>query len=247
MGISSRTKVTIEKLLRQSVDRSVTPEEAEAFRAKAFDLMAREGLTESDLAGADEGAEIGRLEIDMQVTYGHAYGAAFARVATALHCSYTYGKFAHRAVVFGRRRHLDRLEFLWPLLHGMATTQMISMRGVSAASTRRKRISFLYALMDSVAERLDAIDYSLAAEEARASGKAGHPGAPGTALDFASDRTLADSARDEWLVANGYVLSSSRGSSAVLDPDAVAEGRRAGGRVDIGNSRLDGGPRQLSA
>lgn len=245
MALGTRTKEKIEKLLRQSADRSVTPAEAEAFRNKAFELMAREGLAESDVDPGAAESDIGRIEIPMRFTYGRDFGAAFGRVAEALHCSYSFGRERAGAVVFGRRRHLERLEFLWPLLHALSTTEMAAMRGPNAASTRRKRLSFLHAFMSSVADRLGEIDYAVAGERAR--GEAEGAEEPcGAELDFASDRRKADSARDLWLAENGYALVGRR-SRALLDRDAVSAGIRAGRVVDIGNARVEGGPRRLSA
>lgn len=245
MAMKSSTKDKIRKLLAQSTDRSVTPAEAEAFRAKVFELMAHEGLEESDIGEADTGSEVGMFVVDMRMTYGHEYGSAFGRVASALHCSYTYGKFDRRAVIFGRRKHLDRLEFLWPLLTQMCTTHMLAMRGYDSASTRRKRMSFLYAFMTSVAGRLHETEYSAAAERERE--RAAGSAASSTSLAFTSERDAADVARDKWLVDNGYILAGRRRSRALLDRGASAQGAQAGSIVDIGNSRLDGGPRQLSA
>ena len=245
MALKSSTKDKIRKLLAQSADRSVGDAEAELFRAKAFELMAREGLAETDIGEADTGSEVGMIRVDMRMTYGHEYGTAFGRVAAALHCSYTYGKFDRVAVIFGWRTHLDRLEFLWPLLVQICTTHMLAMRGYDSAATRRKRMSFLHAFMTSVAGRLQETEYSVAAEHERE--RAGQGAGPSTELDFASDREAADAARDQWLVDNGYILAGPRRSRARLDHGASAAGMRAGNVVDIGNSRLDGGPRQLSA
>lgn len=245
MAMKSSTKDKIRKLLAQSADRSVGPAEAELFRAKAFELMAREGLEECDIGEADTGSEVGMFVVEMRMAYGHEYGSSFGRVASALHCSYTYGKFDRRAVIFGRRKHLDRLEFLWPLLTQMCTTHMLAMRGYDSASTRRKRMSFLYSFMTSVASRLHETEYSVAAERERE--RAAGEGTASTSLAFTTDRDAADAARDKWLVDNGYILADRRRSRALVDRSASAAGARAGSIVDIGNSRLDGGPRQLSA
>lgn len=245
MAMKSSTKDKIRKLLAQSADRSVGPAEAELFRAKAFELMAREGLDEADIGDADTGSEVGMFRVDMRMTYGHEYGSAFSRVASALHCSYSYAKFDRTAVIFGRRKHLDRLEFLWPLLVQICTTHMLAMRGFDSASTRRKRMSFLYAFMTSVAKRLYETEYTVAAERERDRATEGTEAS--TELTFTSDRDAADEARDQWLVDNGFILAGRRRSRALLDRGASAAGARAGSVVDIGNSRLGGGPRQLSA
>ena len=244
MAMKSSTKDKIRKLLAQSADRSVGDAEAELFRAKAFELMAREGLEEADIGEEDTGSEVGMFRVDMRMTYGHEYGTAFSRVAAALHCSYTYGKFDRVAVIFGRRKHLDRLEFLWPRLVQICTTHMLAMRGYDSASTRRKRMSFLYAFMTSVATRLNETEYSVAAERERERAAGDRTS---TALAFTSDRDAADVARDQWLLDNGYILAARRRSRARLDHGASAAGMRAGSVVDIGNPRLVGGPRQLSA
>ncbi|ANI92889.1 DUF2786 domain-containing protein [Dietzia timorensis] len=244
MALKSSTKDKIRKLLAQSADRSVGDAESELFRAKAFELMAREGLAEADIGEGDTGSEVGVLRVDMNMKYGHEYGTAFGRIAAALHCSYTYGKFDRTAVIFGRRTHLDRLEFLWPLLVQICTTHMIATRGYDSASTRRKRMSFLYAFMTSVAKRLNETEYSVAAERERERAAGDRAS---TELAFTSDRDAADAARDQWLIDNGYVLAGRRRSRARLDRGASDAGMRAGSVVDIGNARLDGGPKQISA
>ncbi|MEI2714004.1 MAG: DUF2786 domain-containing protein [Nocardioides sp.] len=62
----------IRKLLAQAEDPACTPAEAEAFTAKAADLMARYGIDEALLAQSDPGRDpMGDRVVDLLAPYGY--------------------------------------------------------------------------------------------------------------------------------------------------------------------------------
>lgn len=219
----------IRKLLAQSGDGAVTSAEAEAFRAKAFELMAREGLTEAELSEQDPED----TAIDLHIPYSPTFARGLRSVAAALHCECIYDTSGKRALLFGLPRHLERLLFLWPLLYQVCAAHSVRMRGYDAGHTRRKRASFVASFFLSVADRLSEIEYSTAQEHNRAAG-----GASGQELDLIGDAQRAKEAADEWLGAHGYHVRTTT-PRVRHDAEGLAAGRRAGAVVDIGQARFD--------
>lgn len=222
-------KDRIRKLLAQSGDGAVTAAEAEAFRAKAFELMAREGLTEAELSAQDPED----TSIDLQIPYSSTFARGLGSVARALHCECVYDGFGKRAMLFGLPRHLDRLLFLWPLLYQVCAAHSVRMRGYDAGHTRRKRASFVTSFFQSVADRLSEIEYTTVQEHNRSAGDTS-----GQELDLLTDEQRAKDALEEWLEANGYAVRSTSARQR-LDAEGLAAGRLAGQVVDIGQARFD--------
>jgi len=78
----------IRKLLAQAEDRAATPAEAEAFNAKAAELMARYGVDAALLAASDPGREVvGDLTVELLAPYAYEKGSLGAAVARGLRCS----------------------------------------------------------------------------------------------------------------------------------------------------------------
>ena len=78
----------IRKLLAQAEDRAATTAEAEAFNAKATELMARYGVDAALLAASDPGREVvGDLTVELLAPYAYEKGSLGAAVARGLRCS----------------------------------------------------------------------------------------------------------------------------------------------------------------
>lgn len=237
--MKSSVRDTIRKLLAQSSDSAVTPQEAEAFRAKAFDLMAREGLSESDVH--DQPADQWAVELNMP--YSPVFNRGLTMIARALHCECIYDKSARRAMVFGLPRHLERLRFLWPLLCHAVTTQSVRHHGYDAAHTRVKRSTFVTSFFGSVAERLAAIEAQVVSERNAASAAGQGTGAT---IDLVADTAKAKTAMQDWLDDNGLATRQARSRTRV-DPEAYRAGQQAGRVVDLDQRRFGTGRRELSA
>lgn len=231
MALKSSTKDKIRKLLAQSLDDAATDAEAQAFRAKAFELMAREGLSESDI-GDNGGDNSGWIEIDVNVPYGKQYANYFSAVVSALHCKSLRDAQQNRVYVFGRRKHLDRIEFLWPTLHTIATGHMLALRGYDATSTRRKRTSFLLGFMVSVSDRLAEADFNYVREHNQ------QAKSTGAEIDLMADVDAAQNLVTKWLEDNGLTSRTAK-SRATYSAADVEAGKNAGNNADLGGSRLD--------
>ena len=78
----------IRKLLAQAEDPAATEAEAEAFNAKAAELMARHGIDAALLAAGDPGREVvGDLVVDLLAPYAYEKACLGTAVARGLRCS----------------------------------------------------------------------------------------------------------------------------------------------------------------
>jgi hypothetical protein len=234
----------VRKLLAQAEDPAVTEAEAEAFNAKAAELIAKYGIEQAVLAHAGAARdEIDQREVLLRNPYRRDKGQLLACVADPLRCRTVHypaqrGTTSGRAVVFGHRSDLERVEILFTSLLLQATRQLVQARpgwshgGQSIAAYRR---SWLAGFTAAVHRRLTA------AEQQAAEVGPGGPGAggPGTAL------VLADrSARVERAFAEAFPgLRSARRRE--LSGSGLGAGYRAGSRADLGATRLAGLRRAL--
>lgn len=115
----------VAKLLRQAEDVAGTPEEA-VFQAKAFELISKYGIDMAQVQATKEGLDSAELpdaiRVDIFVTgkYVAQQALLLHGIANALHCKTVYSTIAgdnsQRVTVFGVKRHIDRVQFLWDIL-----------------------------------------------------------------------------------------------------------------------------------
>ena len=88
----------IRKLLAQAEDPAATAAEAEAFNAKAAELMARHGVDAALLAAGDPGREVvGDLTVELLAPYAYEKASLGTAVARGLRCSAVLRKSRSRA------------------------------------------------------------------------------------------------------------------------------------------------------
>lgn len=111
----------VAKLLRQAEDVVGTPEEA-VFQAKAFELMAKYGIEQSDIEAAKRGLDVTEIpdaikwEASIDGKYASQQVLLLNNLARALHCKAAWSSHSKTLYVFGVPRHMERLQFLWGIL-----------------------------------------------------------------------------------------------------------------------------------
>lgn len=113
----------VAKLLRQAEDVVGTPEEG-VFQAKAFELMAKYGISEAAVSAAKEGLDASDLRdaikwtVNIDGAYANAQMLLLHNMAIALHCKTVYLKDPRglRMFVYGVPSHIERVKLLWNIL-----------------------------------------------------------------------------------------------------------------------------------
>lgn len=124
MSNLDKLKDKVAKLLGQAEDVAGTPEEG-VFQAKAFELMAKYGISEAAVDAAKQGLDVSSLRdaISWKVTIDGKYAQAqmllLHNLAHALHGTTVYSK--NRAgelvmTVYAVPAHLERVQVLWSIL-----------------------------------------------------------------------------------------------------------------------------------
>jgi Protein of unknown function (DUF2786) len=233
-------KLHVVRRLLAKADAAATPEEADAYTAKAMELMARHGIDAAVAAAAAPGRdEPGLLQVTVQDPYSPGKARLLAWTAEALRCRAVLhqlpgGRVTAVSIVgFGSDR--ERVELLYTSLLLQATGQLTRLRppwrGESVAAYRR---SWLHGFAVTVGQRLRA------AEEAavRERDEGAPPGGTSVAL------VLADrSQRVERAYAEEFpqVHSARR---TTLSGTGFGEGVAAGALADLGGPAVDAGGRQ---
>nr|WP_160298022.1 DUF2786 domain-containing protein [Corynebacterium xerosis] len=166
----------VRKLLNQAADREGTPE-GDAFRDKAFALIAQYGLDPAKLGDpADAGAEMTVVELDLSGSYQRQQIGLLNALGQALHCEviywggggHGYGRSAARGTVIGAARHVERVQLLFSVLCPHMLAGAADLRAGNSAVTARWRRSFMVGFATVVGDRLAAQERSAAGEATRA-------------------------------------------------------------------------------
>ncbi|WJY67338.1 DUF2786 domain-containing protein [Corynebacterium auris] len=226
-----KIKEKVRKLLDHAADREGTPE-GDSFYAKAFEYMAAYGFEERDLAKPDADDEVEHRSVEFVGAYTDKQAALLLALAAALHCTGFMMRTpnttrAVSAVIFGARRHLDRVEMLYALLNPvmLAGARAHSSQGWHDTSTVVKRRSFMSGFAASVADKLGSAESKVARGDGR------------YALALVSDQRRAEEAQRAYVEAEGLVSRSSR-SRGAFDGGAFNLGFRAGQNTDLGQTRV---------
>lgn len=153
------------------------PEEAEAFTAKAQELMARHAIDEAMLeAGGGGGrADVVGWRIGVDDPYAAAKSILLHHIASANRCRAVWSKELGFSTVFGTRSDLEMVEILFTSLLVQGTDAMLragrSTDRYGRSRTRSFRQSFLLAYAARIGERLDAATASMVAEGAERHGE----------------------------------------------------------------------------
>lgn len=227
MNNIDRIERKIRGLLAKAKDQDGTPE-GDAFRRKAFDLMARYGVDEAAL-GSPEGAEVVRVEVRLPGAYTGSQASLLVHLAAALHCATAQvggGVRVQSVELFGRKRHTDRVMMLWSILNPqmLAAANKAARRAGSSSSPVFKR-SFMRGYIYAVYVALEEAEKGATADAGRSHEVA-----------VISDQ---DKAQEAMRAMYGGRLRSSRDGGR-NDWNAVHSGSQEGSRADIGRTRVGG-------
>ncbi len=222
----------IRKLLDKA-ERTDSVHEAEAFAAKAADLVARHRISPEQLA--NRGVDADDLAIRELLVGRGAYVrgrlALLANIAEAHDVRMVFQSTPAGSVAFlaGRREDLDVVEVMYASLHAQVAGQMATMRRSTGAATQRERRAFLFGFASRIGDLMAESAATAKVEAERRSGGAS------TDLAVRERRERVDGFADEsW----GRVRSAGR--PATLSPDGYHRGVEAADRADVGRTRLSG-------
>lgn len=227
----------VRKLLAKA-EATDNPNEAEAFSAKAAELIAAHRISPERLRRRGPGDELAiRAVVIGRGAYVRARLALLGAVAGAHDCEVVFESGPHGAValVAGFGDDLDMTLVLYESLHLQAAGQLATIRRSTAAATQRWRRSFLFGFASRVGDLLGTAKRHADAD-AQVNGPSGSllPDLPGR----------ADQVRQFAARSFGRVVKAS--APAAANAGGWAEGHRAAGGVDIGRTRL-GGRRALES
>lgn len=225
---TSTIKTKVQKLLAKAASTEGTPE-SDIFYAKAFELMARHGFTESELSNADstgmdyETWAFSGAYTDMQLELLNA-------IATALHCACVgtrkyRGIRISKATVYGARTHLERVGMLFSILGPMMLGLALDHTGANGRSIVACRRSFMQGFVRGIRRRLDVAENKVAEEE------------PGYAVQLRDESHRAEEFMREKLAKENAYVKRHR-SQRRFDPHAYVSGDRAARNTDIGQTRV---------
>jgi hypothetical protein len=137
------------RALLAKAESTTFPDEAEAFTAKAQELIARHAI---DLAMLDLGRDRGRAErgpggeaagrrVLIDDPYGKAKSMLLAAIAAANGCTTVWSAGLGIGTVFGAPSDLDAVELLFASLLTQATAAMVAATPTAAASTAATKVN----------------------------------------------------------------------------------------------------------
>lgn len=146
----------VRKLLDKAAATS-SPHEAEAFSAKAAELIARHRIDPARLAEAGQRSELAVREIALgRGAYVRARLALLMAIAESHDARVVFGQGPHgtTAYVAGFTDDLDVIDVMYLSLHAQAGAQMAAVKRSTAAATQRFRRSFLFGFADRIGQLL---------------------------------------------------------------------------------------------
>ena len=156
-GVDGRVLERVRAMLAKA-ESTTFAEEAEAFTAKAQELMARHAVDRAMLEGADRGDEPGGRRIGVDDPYAQAKSLLLAVVADANRCRSVWSRDLGFSTVFGHEPDLDGVDLLYTSLLVQATAAMAAEGRRTDRSgrsrTRSFRSSFLVAYAQRIGQRL---------------------------------------------------------------------------------------------
>ncbi|RZU50735.1 uncharacterized protein DUF2786 [Krasilnikovia cinnamomea] len=229
----------VRKLLAKAEDEACTPAEAEAFTAKAADLIAKYGIDQALLADSAPGVDVvGDRVIEMDAPYARDKAGLLAGIAHALRCKtvrrtqHTPGDGKRISMhLFGFGADLDRVELLYTSLlvqaaHALAAASVPW--GEHPASYRR---SWYAGYATAIHRRLQAAEARAQVDAEHAHISTQHSGRS-VALVLADRGALVDRAQ-----AAAYPKLAA-GRARRLSGSGDRDGYAAGQRADLGANRI---------
>jgi uncharacterized protein DUF2786 len=222
----------VRKLLAQAEDDSVTPAEAQAFTAKAAQLMAKYGIDRALLAAdRPETDHPANRILDIDNPWAREKAHLLSGLASALRCQCILlggSRPGSRVHLFGFASDIDRTDLLYTsiliqMAHGLATAQVPEW----SSSARAWRRSWLLGFATAVIARVREAEHGAVREAT----KPGTRGSEKTALVLA-DRSLIIRRQVE----EAYPVT--RKTKVTFTGSGYRDGYRQGERADIGTGRL---------
>lgn len=168
---SNKIADKIRKLMNQARDTEGTPE-SEVFQAKALDLLARYGLTETDVADANKDMnEHVIVTFDTPKFYRVQHQALLAHVGRALGVYVVRYTGIETNILSGTVRNIERLKILFETLSLHATAGASKVKGMGGISTQSMRKSYWQGYSMRIAERIEEMEKEVH-EELRETGAA---------------------------------------------------------------------------
>ncbi len=225
----------VRKLLAQAEDDSVTPAEAQAFTAKAADLMAKYGIDRALLAAdRPETDRPANRILDIDNPWAREKAHLLSGLASALRCQCVLlggARPGSRVHLFGFASDIDRTDVLYTsvliqMSHGLAGARVPEW----SSSARAWRRSWLLGFATAVIARVREAEHGavLAAAEQRTSS--------GERADLVlADRSLIIRRQVE----DAYPVT--RKTRVTYSGSGYRDGYPQGQRADIGTTRVPGG------
>ncbi|MER7111225.1 DUF2786 domain-containing protein [Streptomyces sp. NPDC000229] len=163
----------VRSILAKAEDPAATPEEAQAYFAKAADLMAKYGIERAMLAETrPESDKLGSRTIDVKGSYILDNANLLMSIADAIGARSVRwrrydrltGRYYQHVKIYGHASTLDRVEMLYTSLLLQAHNGMKHGRPQPGESTTAYRKSWLSGFRIAVARRLETTESRAAAE-----------------------------------------------------------------------------------
>jgi len=139
----SKIRDKVGKLLRQAEDVAGTPEEQVVFLAKAFELMSKYGIEESEARVTavqnDLPQNAVQWHVDLEGKYQPMQSLLLNGIGRALHCRLVQSRHrgGTRLYIFGMQYHIDRVEMLWDILRPQMLRTVATVRPPEGGELRR--------------------------------------------------------------------------------------------------------------
>lgn len=225
----------VRALLAKAEDPAATTAEAEAFTAKATELMAKYGIEQALLADhSPDAGKPGNRILTMTAPWGTEKARLAYFLAEAVGCKAVRLEkedATERVHVFGFGADLERAELLYTSLLLQMTSGLARVRPPAWESPRAFRRSWLLGFRTEVVARVQAVEKRAAAEATPAPGRS-------TELVLADRATLVRSA-----LAVEY--PEIRRSRSRYSGSGYGDGKAAGSRANIGQPGLAGSRRAI--
>jgi hypothetical protein len=223
----------VRKLLAQAEDDSVTPAEAQAFTAKAAELMAKYGIDRALLAAErPETDQPANRILDIDNPWAREKAHLLCGLASALRCQCILlgsSRPGSRVHIFGFGSDIERTDLLYTsvliqMAHGLAGAQVPEW----SSSPRAWRRSWLLGFATAVIARVRQAEHGAVTEAAARSGQA----TPDRTALVLADRSLVIRHQVE----EAYPVT--RKARITYSGSGYRDGYERGQRADLGTSRL---------
>lgn len=221
-------------LLKKADSVAGTPEE-DAFRAKAMELIAKYNFDAAALRDKSQGKS--DIIVKLISPKGHHIKSQvmlYSALAQEHSCLVIQLSRSHDIKIYGTEEAIQQIEWLYGILWPSALTQALAVKpeweGFTKGDVTVARRSFFYGFILSIRNRL---------REANSRAKEESHGAGLVLMD--------DFRRAQAKVEEDYPNAKRQNSSRQIDGQAMAKGKAAGQRSDIGQTRIKNTTRAIGA